>query len=91
MTKRTEQRMNARNERTSKGVASKAAKALQDPKAGKREKSIAGSALTQSDTGIDATLRKLVQRVESALTALYGYIGRRPAKAKQRKAPLRAK
>ncbi len=36
------------NEKTSKRVAKLAAKALRDPKAGKREKTLAGSALTQS-------------------------------------------
>ena len=39
--------MTRRDERTSKTVASKAARALKDPKATKREKSLAGSALTQ--------------------------------------------
>lgn len=38
----------ARNERTSKSVASKAAKILRDPKSTKAEKSVAGSALTQA-------------------------------------------
>lgn len=38
----------AKNEKTSKSVASKAAKALKDPKATKREKSLAGSVLTQA-------------------------------------------
>jgi hypothetical protein len=42
--------MARRDERTSKKVASKAAAALKDPKASKREKSIAGSALTQRET-----------------------------------------
>jgi len=37
----------AKNERTSKTVASQAAKILRDPKATKAEKSVAGSALTQ--------------------------------------------
>jgi hypothetical protein len=37
-----------RNEKTSTRVASKASKALSDPKASKREKSLAGSALTQA-------------------------------------------
>lgn len=37
-----------RNEKTSAKVASKASKALSDPKASKREKSLAGSALTQA-------------------------------------------
>lgn len=36
-------------ERTSKVVASKAAKALRDPTASKREKSVAASALTQRE------------------------------------------
>lgn len=39
--------MPKRNETTSKHVAKSAAKALRDPKASKREKSLAGSALTQ--------------------------------------------
>lgn len=38
----------ARNERTSKKVASKAGKILSDPKSTKREKSVAASALTQA-------------------------------------------
>jgi len=38
----------AKNEKTSKSVASKAAKVLKDPKASKREKSLAGSVLTQA-------------------------------------------
>lgn len=38
----------AKNEKTSKGVASKAAKILSDPKSTKREKSVAASALTQA-------------------------------------------
>jgi hypothetical protein len=37
----------ASNESTSKGVATKAAKILSDPKASKAAKSVAGSALTQ--------------------------------------------
>lgn len=37
----------ARNEKTSKAVASKAAKILSDPKSTKAEKSVAASALTQ--------------------------------------------
>jgi len=37
----------ARNEKTSKKVASKAAKVLRDPKSSKAAKSAAGSALTQ--------------------------------------------
>ena len=40
--------MAKKDERTSKKVASKAAKILRDPKASKEEKSIAGSALTQA-------------------------------------------
>lgn len=38
----------AKNEKTSKSVASKAARILRDPKATKAEKSVAGSALTQA-------------------------------------------
>ncbi len=38
----------ARNEKTSKKVASKAAKILRSPKSTKRQKSVAGSALTQA-------------------------------------------
>ena len=38
----------ARNERTSKSVASKAAKILRNPKSSKSAKSVAGSALTQA-------------------------------------------
>jgi hypothetical protein len=38
----------AKNERTSKAVASKAAKILRDPKSTKAEKSVAASALTQA-------------------------------------------
>jgi len=38
----------ARNEKTSKRVASKASKILRDPKSTKAEKSVAGSALTQA-------------------------------------------
>ncbi len=38
----------AKNERTSKSVASKASKVLADPKSSKAMKSIAASALTQS-------------------------------------------
>jgi hypothetical protein len=38
----------AKNERTSKSVASKASKILRDPKSTKAEKSVAGSALTQA-------------------------------------------
>lgn len=38
----------AKNEKTSKSVASKAAKILRDPKASKAAKSVAGSALTQA-------------------------------------------
>jgi len=37
-----------KNERTSKGVASKAAKLLRNPKTSKATKSVAGSALTQA-------------------------------------------
>jgi hypothetical protein len=37
----------ARNEKTSKSVASKAGRILRDPKSTKAEKSVAGSALTQ--------------------------------------------
>jgi hypothetical protein len=37
----------AANEKTSKGVASKAAKVLSDPKSSKAAKSVAASALTQ--------------------------------------------
>jgi hypothetical protein len=38
----------AKNERTSKSVASKAAKILRDPKSSKAQKSVAASALTQA-------------------------------------------
>ena len=38
----------AKHEFTSKKVASRAAKVLKDPKSTKREKSVAGSALTQA-------------------------------------------
>lgn len=38
----------AKNERTSRKVASKAGKILRDPKATKAEKSVAASALTQA-------------------------------------------
>jgi hypothetical protein len=38
----------AKNEKTSKKVASKASKVLKDPKSTKAEKSVAGSALTQA-------------------------------------------
>ena len=38
----------AKNEKTSKAVASKASKILKDPKSTKAEKSVAGSALTQA-------------------------------------------
>lgn len=38
----------AKNEKTSKGVASKASEVLSDPKASKNEKSSAASALTQA-------------------------------------------
>lgn len=38
----------AKNEKTSKSVASKAAKMLRDPKTSKAAKSVAGSALTQA-------------------------------------------
>ena len=38
----------AKNEKTSKSVASKAAKILRDPKSTKAEKSVAASALTQA-------------------------------------------
>lgn len=38
----------ARNEKTSKRVASKAAKILRDPQSTKAEKSVAASALTQA-------------------------------------------
>lgn len=38
----------SKDERTSKKIASKAAKTLRDPKASKEAKSIAGSALTQA-------------------------------------------
>ena len=38
----------AKNEKTSKGVASKASKILSDPKSTKSEKSVAASALSQS-------------------------------------------
>jgi hypothetical protein len=37
----------ARNEKTSKAVASKASKILRDPKSTKPEKSVSGSAMTQ--------------------------------------------
>lgn len=49
----------ARNEKTSKRVASKAAKILRDPKASKTAKSVAASALTQApDRGRSAKRRK---------------------------------
>ena len=38
----------ARNERTSKGVASKASKILSDPRSSKSARSVAASALTQA-------------------------------------------
>ncbi len=38
----------AKNESTSKSVASKASKILSDPKSSKEAKSVAGSALTQA-------------------------------------------
>lgn len=38
----------AKNEKTSKGVASKAGKILSNPKSSKIEKSVAASALTQA-------------------------------------------
>ena len=38
----------ARNEKTSKSVASKASKILRNPRASKAAKSVAGSALTQA-------------------------------------------
>jgi len=38
----------AKNEKTSKSVASKAAKILRNPKSSKAAKSVAGSALTQA-------------------------------------------
>jgi hypothetical protein len=38
----------AKNEKTSKKVATKASKVLQDPKSTKMEKSVAGSALSQA-------------------------------------------
>ena len=38
----------ARNEKTSKSVASKASKILRNPKSSKAAKSVAGSALTQA-------------------------------------------
>ena len=38
----------AKNEKTSKAVASKAAKILRDPKSTKTQKSVAASALTQA-------------------------------------------
>jgi hypothetical protein len=38
----------AKNEKTSKKVATEASKVLRDPKSTKIEKSVAGSALTQS-------------------------------------------
>ena len=38
----------AQNEKTSKDVASKAARILRDPKASKDQKSVAASALTQA-------------------------------------------
>ena len=38
----------ARNEKTSKSVASKASKMLSNPKSTKTQKSVAGSALTQA-------------------------------------------
>lgn len=38
----------AKNEKTSKSVASKASKILRDPKSTKAQKSVAGSALTQA-------------------------------------------
>lgn len=38
----------AKNEKTSKSVASKAAKILSNPKSSKAAKSVAGSALTQA-------------------------------------------
>lgn len=38
----------AKNEKTSKAVASKAAKILRDPKSTKAQKSVAASALTQA-------------------------------------------
>lgn len=48
----------AKNERTSKKVASKAAKILREPKATKAAKSVAGSALTQAPDRRRAKRRK---------------------------------
>ncbi len=45
----------AKNEKTSRSVASKAAKILQNPKSTKAQKSVAGSALTQA---VDKKRRK---------------------------------
>lgn len=62
-------------ERTSKKVASKAAAALHDPNASKREKSIAGSALTQRelkpiDIAKHQRLVKALREYYAALAAL---------------------
>lgn len=48
----------ARNEKTSKGVASKAAKILRNPKSTKAQKSVAASALTQAPDRKKGSKRK---------------------------------
>lgn len=55
-----------RNERTSKTVASKAARILRSRKAGKAAKSVAASALTQRERGADQ-----LGRLRTAAAAYY--------------------
>ena len=77
-----------RSETTSKKVASKAAKALHDPKASKREKSLAGSALTQKEPKV-ARLSKL-ERFWAALTEYYAACAALNQKKPKRKAKEKA-
>lgn len=48
----------SRNEKTSKGVASKASKILRDPKSTKDQKSVAASALTQAPNKKSSSKKK---------------------------------
>lgn len=85
--------MARRNETTSGNVASSAAKALKDPAASKREKSIAGSALTQREPLAHRAYVRKLERIERAFTALFVAIDdlRKSVVGKTRKAPLRAR
>lgn len=74
-------------ERTSRKVASRAAKVLRDPKSSKRAKSVAGSALTQVDD--QTAMKRLEKWFEGVVRDLRLALGL--DHPKRRKPPLRAK